>query len=128
MIFGGILGLVLLALWVWCVFDVIAAEESFVRNMPKVLWLLVVIVVPTVGAVAWLALGRPEGAGLRPGTSGSRGPRAYPAPGPRLPAPRGPEDSPAFMSELEQRADRLRRWEEEHRRREEDLRRREEGS
>lgn len=130
---GGLLGLALFALWVYCILDVIATDEAVVRNMPKILWLIVVIIVPTVGAVAWLALGRPSNVGLRPGdTTPRQAPRAGPVFGPRydLRSPRpprslGPEDSPEFMEGLEDRATRLRRWEEDLRRREEDLRRRE---
>ena len=124
MIFGGILGLAVVVFWIWCIFDVIATDESLVRNMPKLMWLLVVIILPTVGAVAWLVLGRPERAPMRPGgrNGGASAPRARP------PRPIGPEDSPRFMSELDGRTERLRRWEEDLRKREEDLRRREEGS
>ncbi len=118
MIFGGgLLGLALLALWVYCILDVIAADESLVRNMPKLLWLIVVIIVPTVGAVAWLALGRPLKVGLRPGDASYR--RARP--------PIGPEDSPHFISRLDERDRQLRKWEEDLQRREEELRRRDRG-
>jgi hypothetical protein len=113
---GGLAGLLLLFLWVYCIFDVIATDESVMRNMPKIIWLLVVIFVPTVGSVAWLALGRPARAGFRPGETTYRPP-------PRV---LGPEDSPEFMLGAGEEAKRLRRWEEELRQREKKLRRREE--
>ena len=112
---GGLVGLLLLALWIYCIFDVIATEEALVRNLPKVLWLILVILLPSVGAIAWLIMGRPPKAGFRPGDTNYRSsPRAL-----------GPEDSPEFLSELDDRASRLRRWEEDLKRREDDLRRRE---
>jgi hypothetical protein len=114
---GGLVGIILLALWLWAIFDVISTDNTLVRNLPKIVWLLLVIVIPTIGAIAWLLLGRPERAGWRPGTTIERKP-------PRI---LGPEDSPQFMSALEDEATRLRRWEDELRKREDDLRRREDG-
>jgi len=43
----GFAGLAMMALWAFCVFDVIATQESVVRNLPKTLWLVIVIFVPT---------------------------------------------------------------------------------
>jgi hypothetical protein len=120
---GGLVGIALLALWAYCIFDVISTDESLMRNMPKILWLVVVILLPTVGSVAWLLLGRPEGAGLRPGdTSSYRVPRAPRAPllGP---APTAPDDDPAFLARLDDESKRLRAWEEDLKRREDELRR-----
>jgi hypothetical protein len=123
---GGLVGILLVALWAYCIFDVISTDESLMRNMPKILWLVVVIVLPTVGSVAWLLLGRPEGAGLRPGdTSTYRAPRTPGAP--RLgPAPVAPDDDPAFLARLDDETKRLRAWEEDLKRREDELRRGEE--
>lgn len=53
----GIAGLVTLSLWIYCVIDVISADHC--RNLPKTTWLLLVIMVPLVGSVAWLVAGRP---------------------------------------------------------------------
>lgn len=86
-VFGpGIGGLLILGLWVYCVFDVIATEEMLIRNLPKTMWLLIVIFVPTIGSLAWLLLGRPPYAGLRPGDTSPRTSR---------PA-RGPDDDPTW--------------------------------
>lgn len=113
---GGLVGLVLVALWIFCILDVIATDEVLVRNLPKLLWLLVVIILPSVGSIAWLILGRPVGAGFRLGSN-----VAIYRPQKRVV---GPEDSPEFLSSMERR--RLEGWEAELRRREEELRRREE--
>ena len=69
---GGLLGLLLVAFWVWAIFDVISTDEAMIRNLPKALWLLLVIILPTVGAVAWIAVGRPVGVGWRPGDTSRR--------------------------------------------------------
>ena len=129
---GGVFGLVLLAFWLWAIFDVISTDESTVRNLPKVVWLLLVIFLSTVGAVAWLLLGRPERAGFRPGDTSPRSrPRSL-----------GPEDEPSWVAEDARRAryaeldeeldrrleeKRLQEWEDELRRREAELRPREEN-
>ena len=94
---GGLFGLVVLAFWIWAIFDVISTDESLVRNLPKAVWLLLVIFLSTIGALAWLLLGRPEHAGLRPGDT---------TPRQRAGRPRsvGPEDSPTWIDDEARRA------------------------
>lgn len=130
MVLGGAFALALLVLWIYCVFDVISTDESLMRNLPKMVWLLIVIFVPTIGSIAWLVLGRPENAGFAPGDSSYR------------PEPRGgrvdrstprsygviaPDDDPRFLAGLDERTKRLKEWEEDLKRRDEQIRRREEG-
>lgn len=62
-----LLSLVTLALWIFCLVDVIGARESAIRNLPKIAWLLIVLFFPLAGSVAWLVAGRP--AALPPGPS-----------------------------------------------------------
>ena len=120
MLYGaGALAIVIFAVWVYCILDVIATEEALMRNMPKIFWLIVVIILPTVGSFAWLLLGRPTSAGYLPGDTTKRPPLPK-----RSSRPIGPEDSPAFIAEIDDRATRLRKWEEDLKRREDDLRRR----
>jgi hypothetical protein len=114
---GGIFSLAVFALWVYCIVDVISTDEALVRNLPKLIWLLIVIFVPTVGSIVWLLLGRPEKAGFSFGDTRYRAPRR----------PLGPDDSPDFMSEIDDRVGNLRRWEDDLKRREDELKRREQG-
>ncbi len=129
---GGIFGLALLVLWAYCIFDVISTDESRIQNLPKIVWLLIVIFVPTIGSIAWLLLGRPSGADWRPGSTTPRQ-IAPPAPPPGLPERAIPaEDHNAKRDEAlrryhEERERKLREREDELRRREDALRRREEG-
>ncbi|MDP9442077.1 MAG: PLDc N-terminal domain-containing protein, partial [Actinomycetota bacterium] len=81
---GGIFGLAIVVLWVWAVLDVISTDESLCRNLPKTMWLMVVIFLSGLGALAWLLLGRPENASFRPGAGTAR---------PTAATPRGFEDS-----------------------------------
>ncbi|MCL2089752.1 MAG: PLDc N-terminal domain-containing protein [Micrococcales bacterium] len=50
---------VAVALFVYCLIDSIQADESRVRNLPRLLWMVVIVAVPVVGPVAWLVAGRP---------------------------------------------------------------------
>jgi hypothetical protein len=127
---GGLVALAVFALWLYCILDVIATNDALVRNLPKVVWLLLVIFLPTVGSIAWLLLGRPQNAGLAPGDSSYR---AEPRPGhldlstPRSLGVMAPDDDPRFLADLDERTKRLRRWEDDLKRREDELRRREQG-
>ena len=56
-----LMGVVTFALWLFCLIDVIGTADRDVRNLPKIGWLLLVLLVPFVGSVAWLVAGRPEG-------------------------------------------------------------------
>ncbi|WOC12265.1 PLDc N-terminal domain-containing protein [Gordonia sp. MP11Mi] len=61
-------GLIVLVVWVAALIDVIVAEEYRVRHLPKVVWLLIVILLPLVGSIIWFLVGRPEGAAAPPPT------------------------------------------------------------
>ncbi|WP_449063364.1 PLDc N-terminal domain-containing protein, partial [Planomonospora algeriensis] len=56
-----LLGLALLAFWLYCLFDVITTPDEEVRNLPKILWVLIVVLLALVGGLFWLLLGRPLG-------------------------------------------------------------------
>lgn len=102
----GVIGLVLLGLWLFAIFDVIATDSALCRNLPKGLWLILVIILPDVGSIAWLILGRPAQAGFRPGDPNYR------------PARRsvGPEDSSRYLTRSEELDRRLDEWEARQRR------------
>jgi Phospholipase_D-nuclease N-terminal len=119
---GGLFALAVLGLWIYCIVDVISSDESLVRNLPKLLWLVLVIFLPTVGSIAWLILGRPPNASFVPGDS-------RPRPGGARTGRRfvPPDDSPEFLSTLDERSRELRQWEEDLKRREDELRKRREN-
>ena len=66
----GIFVLALLVLWAYCIFDVIRTDERSVQNLPKLIWLLIVVLIPSIGSIGWLLLGRPSAA-----VAGRAGPR-----------------------------------------------------
>jgi len=104
----GLVGLVVLALWIYCVIEVIGTREDEVRNLPKFAWVIIVLLFPLVGSIAWLALGRPEpgGATRRPDPGATAYPE-YDRPG-RMQAS-NPDDDEAFLRSLRERAEEQRR-------------------
>ena len=111
---GGVLALVEVVLLVYCVLNIITTPEGEVRNLPKFLWLLLVVVLPLVGGIAWLIAGRPQGPARSLPYKGNSGiPPAYDRPG-RATAFR-PEDDEAFLRGLRERAEQQRRAAEQQR-------------
>ncbi|MBM7460082.1 PLD nuclease N-terminal domain-containing protein [Rhodococcus coprophilus] len=100
-------GLIVMIVWVACLVDVIRADEHEVRNLPKPLWLMVVILLPLVGSVLWLLVGRPDGVGWsRTQTSASAYPE-YDRPGRQ--AGQQPETDEEFLRRCRERAEQQRR-------------------
>jgi hypothetical protein len=92
---GGFFFVIALVFWLWALFDTITADRERVRNLPKVGWVLVVLLGFEIGAAAWLFLGRPKGQPF-PGRPGALGPR----PGGGGSGPVGPDDDPDFLKGL----------------------------
>ncbi len=57
---AAVLGPLTLALWVFCVIDVILTRDEDTRHLGKYFWLALVLFFPLVGSLAWLAVGRPR--------------------------------------------------------------------
>ncbi|MEU1432306.1 PLDc N-terminal domain-containing protein [Nocardia sp. NPDC005746] len=96
-------GLITLALWVYCLIDIITCPETGVRHLPKGGWLVIVLLVPTLGGLLWLILGRPlHEAPRRPTTHYSE----YDRPGRYVPA--DPAADEAFLRGLRERAEQQR--------------------
>ncbi|MDA0633165.1 PLDc N-terminal domain-containing protein [Nonomuraea sp. MCN248] len=89
---GVLIGLALLAFWLFSLFDVITTPEEEVRHSPKAVWLIIVAAVPLVGGAFWMMRGRPRTVVT-----------AGPAPVESGPAPKGPDDDPDFLQELDRR-------------------------
>jgi hypothetical protein len=97
-------GLLLFALWVFCLIDVIATDELRVRNLPKVVWVLIVLLLPDIGSIAWLVAGRPWQS--RPNPPSTRIGREFPEydrPGRHVAV--NPEDDEAFLRQIRARAE-----------------------
>lgn len=124
-IVAGVVGIVVLFVWVYCLYDVLTTEDSLIRNLPKVGWFVIVLVLFDLGAILWLCFGRPRMSSTRVAPFDRHQPR-----GPRSPVSAlddGPLDGlHPVVREREEQA-RLRMLEAQFQRREKELRGREFG-
>jgi hypothetical protein len=111
-----------MAMLVYCLIDCVQTDSASVRNLPKTVWVFLIVIVPIVGGIAWLVAGRPE-----------RQARNVPWPStatagfPEYERPRrsNPDDDPEFLAGM-RRSDReheemLKTWEAQLREREQRL-------
>jgi hypothetical protein len=102
--------LLILALALFAVIDCLSRDDDEIRGLPKVLWVLVILLFPLLGSLAWFFAGRPRGAalpgpGFGSGGSGSGGERRFGLPGGfGRPGPRpvAPDDDPEFLRRLDE--------------------------
>ncbi len=120
-----------IGLLVYCLLDVIQTSDDEVRNLPRWGWMVLIVVIPVAGGIAWLVAGRPRA----PRSGGSPWPvppRSHPAHGRRPPRALGPDDDPEFLAQLraiDQEHERtLAQWEADLRRREARLRSEDDGA
>ena len=98
----GLMSVIGLVLWIFCIIDAITTPAEQIRNLPKAVWVIIVIVLVDIGSIAWLVAGRDwSGSPNRLGGSGR---------GPQRPAmPSNPDDDEEFQRFLRQRAEEQRR-------------------
>ena len=84
----GFVAVALFLFWIWALLDCIATDSALCRNLPKPMWIILVLILPDIGALIWLLLGRPEKADWRPGSADYAAPRR----------PVGVEDSPRYSA------------------------------
>ena len=77
--------LLVLAFTIFTVVDIVLMDRSRVRGLPKVAWIALAILLPVVGGVLWLPVGR-----VRRPDPGSTAP----------PRPKAPHHHPAFLNRL----------------------------
>ncbi|MET7330634.1 PLD nuclease N-terminal domain-containing protein [Nonomuraea sp. NPDC005650] len=98
------IGLATLVLWLYCLFDAITTPDVLCRNLPKILWVLLVLLFPLIGSVAWLVAGRPDR------SQAVTRPNAVPEQDrPGRPAATNPDDDEEFLRRLRERAEEQRR-------------------
>lgn len=93
---------------VWAMVDVLQTPEEKLQGMPKVLWVLLILIVPLIGPLVYLFAGKVRGGGRNPATRGGAGPAGRSL---------APDDDPAFLEKL-----RLHKWEQDLKDRERKLR------
>jgi hypothetical protein len=115
--FDGVGGLVVLALWIFCFIDVLVTPESSCRNLPKLAWVFIVLLVPFLGSIGWLVAGRPwDRTPQEYASSRSTSRVATTRPG-AMSRPMSPDDDEEFLAGLRKRAEeqRLRAQEQQER-------------
>jgi len=60
-----IVSFVLIALTVFALVDIITRDESRVKHLPKIVWVLLVVFLPLLGIILWFAIGRDYDSGHR---------------------------------------------------------------
>ncbi len=75
-----------LVLAVYALVDCIQTPDEKVRHIPKIAWIVLIVLIGVVGPIAWLITGRQRNVGL----PGSR----------RAPEPLAPDDDPDFLRRL----------------------------
>ncbi|ONI74877.1 hypothetical protein ALI144C_39510 [Actinosynnema sp. ALI-1.44] len=106
---GGLFSIVVMGLWIFCLVDVITTVDGTTRNLPKMGWLFIVLLLPLVGSILWLVAGRPEGSG-----GGYRQARQSPSRFPEYDRPgrhvaMSPDDDEEFLRKCRERAEQQRR-------------------
>jgi hypothetical protein len=104
----GVPFLLLVLLWLYCLFDAINADPARVRNLSKTAWVFIVLLFFDIGSIAWIVAGRPRGASRSMPYKGNTGiPPEYDRPG-RATAS-SPDDDAAFLETLKRRAEEQRK-------------------
>ncbi|MFN8027228.1 MAG: PLD nuclease N-terminal domain-containing protein [Acidimicrobiia bacterium] len=54
----GLLGILILGFWLWALLDCIFTPRESVRNLPKLLWVALIVLLWVFGALGWVLFGR----------------------------------------------------------------------
>ena len=100
LLFEGGFAVLAFAVWVFCIIDVITTPEGQARNLPKLLWLLLVVLLVDLGSILWLIAGRPWQQRTPVGARAAARTRARPV---------SPDDDEEFLAGLRARAEEQRR-------------------
>ncbi len=80
--------LLMIALSVYALVDCIQTDDEKVKHIPKIGWIVLIVLITVVGPLAWLIAGRERAV---PKPRGLQQPRAYPL---------APDDDPDFLNRL----------------------------
>ena len=53
------LGLITLAVLILALIDIVRADEKSIHGLPKFTWIILVLIIPIIGALLWIGFGRP---------------------------------------------------------------------
>lgn len=108
------LGLITLAVLILALIDIIRAEEGTIHGMPKLAWIMLVVVIPIIGALLWIGFGRPTADDIADEPARPRGPSVSPGEFPEYDHPHraravDPEADREFLRQVRARAEEQRR-------------------
>lgn len=105
-----LLGVLVFCVWVYTLVEVIGTPEAVMRTLPKVAWVVVVILFPLLGSAGWFVLGRPEGRSRRVAGPYERTAPAFPEyDRPGRAAAADPSKDEAFLEQVRARAEEQRK-------------------
>ncbi|MCT1776783.1 PLD nuclease N-terminal domain-containing protein [Brachybacterium sp. p3-SID957] len=89
-----------IALAIFALADCVQTQDDEVRGLPKWAWIVLIVLIPWVGPITWLLVGkdRTDGTGRGPGRGG-----------PRRSGPIAPDEDPDFLRKLDEDIRRERR-------------------
>jgi len=127
LVLRGLPALIEIGLLIFCLIEVIQTPADEIRGLAKGWWILLIVILPVVGGIAWLVAGRPvrprDPSGWRTGSGFGEYQRS------NRQAPLGPDDDADFLREIRmvnsEQEETLKAWEADLKRREAEQRRRE---
>ncbi len=99
-------------LMIWSLVECVSTDQSRIRNLPKLWWILLIVFFPLAGSIAWLVAGRPET--VRPAARPTAGFPEYERPG-RMVAGDPAKDEDFLKNVRERAEDQRRRYEQQQR-------------
>ena len=112
-----VFGIATFALWVFCLVDAIGSRSDRVRNLPKVAWIILILIFPFIGSIAWLVVGRPASTDTRPSAYERSQPDFPEYDRPGRAAAVDPEQDAEFLRQIRERAEAQRKQYDEQKRR-----------
>ena len=99
------LSIVSIGLMVFSLIEAVSTDESRMRNLPKLWWILLILFFPLAGSIAWLVAGRPVVTAARQGSAPAF--PEYDRPG--RARPNDPVKDEDFLKNVRERAEEQRR-------------------
>lgn len=92
----GLVAVLSIALTVFALADCVQTEDDKIRGIPKWAWIVLIVLLPWVGPITWLVVGKDRTGGPAPKRPQRRGPSA-------------PDEDPDFLRKLDEDIRRERR-------------------
>ena len=101
----------------FCLVDAIGTPSDRVRNLPKVAWIILILLFPFIGSIAWFVAGRPDSARARRSAHEREQPAFPEYDRPGRAAAVDPEKDAEFLRQIRERAEAQRKQYDEQKRR-----------